>query len=62
MVKSIKAKNYALLLSPNNPTEAKENLSHCDNKTNYTRRHKFTTHKNNNARSSSKEGVITSHS
>ena len=55
----MKAKNYALLLSPNNLTEAKEHFS-CDNKTNYTRRHKFTTHKNA-ARSSSQEAIITSH-
>ena len=56
----MKAKNYALLLSLNNPTEGKENFS-CDNKRNYTRRRKFTTHKNKAARSSSQEAIITSH-
>ena len=41
------AKSYALLLSNRRIIRLKqENLS-CTNKTNYTRRHKFITHKNN---------------
>ena len=45
VLSSITKSSALTLLSPHNPTEA-GNFS-CNNKTNYTRRHKFITHKNN---------------
>ena len=54
---------YALLLSPNNATLSgpyQENFC-CNNKTNYTRRHKFITHKIKAAARSSQVAVMTSH-